>query len=537
MTFQAKASGSSLRFTVYAADTPLNVTTDDPGGNPIGGVQVASGQTQSLDVPAASGQIYQLTIASRRSRARFRLMARGIEWLRLPDDGDNWSGGYNPGPSENNGVESSIELGFDRRWNDAGAPFADTTWFFNAMAGDAQFESQACIESPYGDANRSIWWTDPTGQWRGSTWSSGIIVGCTSLWTADPTPGFWGMQLLAAPPYSPWPQHYTVAKADAGADDWVYLLPGSMAGPPCGASVVLDPVGGSFCQGKILRLNTVIADVANLYGAEVHMQYDTSRLEVVDEAGNPAYEVVPGPFLDPASGLIGLNAAGGGYIDYAISLKDPALPAFGGGVLATVYFRATGTGRADVTITQVKLSGKPQPPQPPPAIPAQSRNASFNLGACAQTGAMKGKVYLDGRAVHAGAAVTTDPGGSAALTLPDGAFELPALAAGAYNVDVTHASYLRAGPRPFGISVGGTLNLGNVTLLGGDINGDDKINITDGAILAKSFARTRGPPEFTINADINDDGVVDIYDLVMVGNNFGCALADTSARCRRWGRP
>jgi hypothetical protein len=298
-------------------------------------------------------------------------------------------------------------------------------------------------------------------------------------------------------------------------------------------------VGGSFCENKIFRMDIVVADVADLYGAEVHATFDPALLEAVDELGNPVYEVVPGPFLDPDNGLIGMNSVdnGGGYIDYAISLRDPAPSAFGGGILATVYFRGKATGSAAVQFDLVKLSARPQPPLPGAAIPAVTQDAVFSLNPCAQTGAMAGRVYLDGRAVYAGASVAADPGGQGALTMPDGTFELPALAAGGYNVDVTHPSYLRAGPRPFSVTTGNTLNLGNVLLLGGDCDGDDKINIMDAAMVALSFALLSGRAGFEPRADINGDGVVDIFDLVMVGNNFGCSLTDPTARCQRWGRP
>jgi hypothetical protein len=539
MTFQAKANSSSLQINAYAADSLTNVTLYDLVGNPINSIQVGADQTQFLTSQVTSGETYQIIVSTQRNGARFRLMVRGVEWLRLPDDGDDWSGGYNGGSGEDKGVESSVELGFGKRWSDTPASFADTTWFFNVVSGDEQFKSQACLESVYGDANRSTRWTDANGQWRASTWGAGTVLGCTSFWSGNPAPGYWSMQLFSEPPYSPWPQRYTVAKADNGGDDFVYLLPESMVGPTCGPSVVLSPATGAYCSDKVFRMDIVVADVVDLYGAEVHAQFNPSMLEAVDEQGNPVYEVVPGSLLDPANGLIGINSVDnvGGYIDYAISLMDPAQSVSGGGILATVYFRAKTTGSTTVQINQVKLSAKPNPPQPGTPIPAVTRNASFNVNSCIPTGAMIGQVYLDGRTVHAGASVTVDPGGNAAQTFPNGSFELPSLIAGQYSVDITHTSYLRAGPRLFTVTTGNTLDLGNVTLLGGDCNNDDKINILDAAIVAYVFALANVDPGFDSKADINGDGVVDIYDLVMVGNNFGCALDDVTIRCQRWDRP
>jgi hypothetical protein len=56
-----------------------------------------------------------------------------------------------------------------------------------------------------------------------------------------------------------------------------------------------------------------------------------------------------------------------------------------------------------------------------------------------------------------------------------------------------------------------------VTLLGGDINGDDAIDILDLVAVGAQFGSSSPtPPE----ADVNGDGVVDIIDIVLVAKNF-----------------
>jgi hypothetical protein len=114
--------------------------------------------------------------------------------------------------------------------------------------------------------------------------------------------------------------------------------------------LVLVPGAADTCVGGIRRMDIVLADVANLYGAEVHLSFDKDRLQAVDEMGEAATQVISGPFLDPAQGLLGANAVDNefGLIDYAVSLKNPAPPAFGTGVLGTVYFKAVATGRSEV---------------------------------------------------------------------------------------------------------------------------------------------------------------------------------------------
>jgi hypothetical protein len=57
--------------------------------------------------------------------------------------------------------------------------------------------------------------------------------------------------------------------------------------------------------------------------------------------------------------------------------------------------------------------------------------------------------------------------------------------------------------------------------LQGDINDDGKVDITDLVLLIKAFGSYPGHPKWNINADINDDGKVDITDLVILIKHFG----------------
>ena len=59
-----------------------------------------------------------------------------------------------------------------------------------------------------------------------------------------------------------------------------------------------------------------------------------------------------------------------------------------------------------------------------------------------------------------------------------------------------------------------TVDLGTVTLLAGDVNGDDVVNILDVAHVANNFL-TKDP-----SADLNADGLVNIFDLVVVASNY-----------------
>jgi hypothetical protein len=52
----------------------------------------------------------------------------------------------------------------------------------------------------------------------------------------------------------------------------------------------------------------------------------------------------------------------------------------------------------------------------------------------------------------------------------------------------------------------------------GDADCDGKVDIFDLVLIAQNFGMTSGYDE---RADLNDDGRVDIFDLVVVAQNFG----------------
>ena len=55
----------------------------------------------------------------------------------------------------------------------------------------------------------------------------------------------------------------------------------------------------------------------------------------------------------------------------------------------------------------------------------------------------------------------------------------------------------------------------------GDLNDDGVVDIFDVVILALAFGSKPGDPNWNPDADLNDDGVVDIFDVVILINNFG----------------
>jgi hypothetical protein len=55
----------------------------------------------------------------------------------------------------------------------------------------------------------------------------------------------------------------------------------------------------------------------------------------------------------------------------------------------------------------------------------------------------------------------------------------------------------------------------------GDINGDGVVDIYDAIILAGAYNSKPGDSNWNPNADINGDNVVDIYDAIMLSSHYG----------------
>jgi carboxypeptidase family protein/dockerin type I repeat protein len=138
-------------------------------------------------------------------------------------------------------------------------------------------------------------------------------------------------------------------------------------------------------------------------------------------------------------------------------------------------------------------------------------------------GIISGKVLRQGtRTDHANVDVTAynAAGGVVGTAVTDavGDFDLAVPMGGTYLVQAWYNGYLKAQKSNVYV-VGASVNLGTVTLPGGDVNTDNNINILDIVTIISQYGTTGLlPPE---PADINDDGDVNIFDLTIAAGNFG----------------
>ncbi len=133
-------------------------------------------------------------------------------------------------------------------------------------------------------------------------------------------------------------------------------------------------------------------------------------------------------------------------------------------------------------------------------------------------GGIVGKAYLQGRSDHSGVTITVGETGMQGVSAADGSYAVAGAPPGAYVVEVTMPCYLYARRENVMVGEDTITTLPNVTLLGGDGKNDGIIDVFDLVIVGSNF-NSNVPPGDS-RADINGDGFVDVFDLVLVGTNF-----------------
>ena len=157
------------------------------------------------------------------------------------------------------------------------------------------------------------------------------------------------------------------------------------------------------------------------------------------------------------------------------------------------------------------------------SIPANPQNASSTPEPCCTT--VSGTFTLQGRTDHSGIQVLLWPSSNLRTTTDSsGHFSIPTVPAIAdadtptYTVEVSFPGYLT--PRtaldlrhqhlPAGVG------FQKLALLAGDPNADNQVNIFDLVIAGNQFGNTG-----LSSADINGDGRVNIQDLALISGNYG----------------
>jgi hypothetical protein len=175
----------------------------------------------------------------------------------------------------------------------------------------------------------------------------------------------------------------------------------------------------------------------------------------------------------------------------SIAVVPPGVPP--GSVLST-----SGGGTIDINSTSV------------PAIAVI--DAGQINGRVTRQGAQAGNANTDVIALAIGNGVA-----ATAVTNASGYFSLVVPVGSTYTINASYPGYLQAQKSSVYV-VGATVGIGTTMLRGGDVNGDNCINILDVVSVISKFGMTGLPA--TDPEDINDDGTINILDLTIAAGNF-----------------
>jgi hypothetical protein len=281
------------------------------------------------------------------------------------------------------------------------------------------------------------------------------------------------------------------------------------------AALYVDPYTTTVGAGQVFTLPLRARRMVDMYGGQLAVTYDPRVLQVVDQdQSRPGAQIKPGDF--PVPDTILRNAANNttGKLEYYFTLTGEKAGVSGSGVVAHMVFRGAAAGRSLVAITETLLSD----PQSLP-IPTKTENALVEV-LSGPVATIQGEVELERRPTSAGAIVCA--ASRCVTTAADGRFTLPDVPTGR-PVEVTHPSYLRAS-RLVPAAATGTVSWPKVTLLGGDFDKDDRVDIVDAVMVGQRFNlaydAAQPSPRWLEACDVTDDDRINILDMVAVQFNF-----------------
>jgi hypothetical protein len=345
---------------------------------------------------------------------------------------------------------------------------------------------------------------------------------------------------------------------------------GTNTPPPGQMALILDGPA-SVSPGETFNVTVVAQDVPDpgLYGVQMQINYDPAMISASNLQLNPDFTFVVLNDADNTTGQIRLVASQQGKVpgltgdvtllsfeatagntagtvvfssdnekfsdsqalgfdfvsqDYAVSIEAMPTPEPTGTSIPTVTPptptpvptdeptpQPTDEPTMTPTLTPEPTVEPTDTPIPPTPTPVPTNEPTITN--------ISGQVILAGRAGNdwSGAIVTVDDSAQTGTTDTTGNFSIADVAVSSLNAITADApGYLSA------VCTGVTITdtetaLDSVSLLSGDINSDDQVDITDATAVGASFGQTGSD----LPADITRDGLLDIFDIVLVSVNFG----------------
>ena len=306
------------------------------------------------------------------------------------------------------------------------------------------------------------------------------------------------------------------------------LIESAIAVSPLSEDTVLriDPALNHLVREGIFEADIIVdARDQNVNAVAIHLNFDSSKLRVVDEGDSPTDEIKPGEGF----GLVLTNQAdnGNGRIDFeASTVGGQSLS----GTFRVATIRMRGIGTAAGTLIDILSSGG-------------RRSLLLEDGLEVPHEQIDGVVVItEGATIQGDTNMEGRPQG------PRWAVPLYASlhqagqgdAMASYFVDANNAGdFVVTGTDigTFDIKVKGNHTLGSVTravslhggvnpvffgtLVEGDTNNDNVIDMLDVSALQASYGKSAGQAGFNQKCDLDESGQVDIADISLLNSNFG----------------
>lgn len=281
--------------------------------------------------------------------------------------------------------------------------------------------------------------------------------------------------------------------------------------------------GGAFTTDVSVSIQNNATPQTGIMGLDLWLQFDDTILAVDDADDNPGNGIqvtilsgaLGGTVVVAANEVVACPSTGT-CVHIALSRTGNPIYTWNGKI-ATITWAGLAAGPANLAITTDTVLSD----QNGQDVAINSRVVPALT--VVDPGIIEGNVTRQGNRANESktdiVAYNTS-GGVVANTTTNAAgnFTLPVIAGGTYLVQASYNGYLKTQKTNVYV-VGATVSLNSTELKGGDINGDNNINILDIVSIISKYGTTGWASSQP--ADINDDGNVNIFDLTIAAGNFG----------------
>jgi murein DD-endopeptidase MepM/ murein hydrolase activator NlpD len=278
------------------------------------------------------------------------------------------------------------------------------------------------------------------------------------------------------------------------------------------ATISFEPITITVPLSDTGVTKVVVDNAPNLYGVDLRLTYTpATSITVVDAFPDiGGIQLVPGTVFDDTPNAVIQNVVDPalGLIRFQTELQVPASAFNGNGSLIEITWQRLFTGPVQLSLDEINLTDPNGRALPVVISPTGQIDIQSGL-------VLQGQVELQGTADWGG--VTLDTASRQIQTGSNGRFKIGVHQN--YRLTLSVPGYLSAvadgtsSRATFADS--DTVRLGRVVLLGGDVTGDDRINIFDLAFIGRRF-HSDDPL-----ADVNGDGTVNIFDMTITAANYG----------------